>query len=630
MNVERGCDTPVVLRTVQPIVRCGASRSRAWKRAVVECSVRPKNESHTINSRIKCGYMNDFSHIQKNLKKDFSELPKIKIAVLGDSSTQFLAQTLRGVGFERGYDLVLWEADFNQVERQVFDPASDLYACAPEIVVIFQSSHTLLGKFNTQHPDLHSGFASREVEGITNLYSAIRAVTQAKVIIYNYTEIDDSVFGNYANKVERSFLFQLRKLNYELMVCSSTNADLHVCDISTIQNYTGKATLFRPSLYINSGMVLSLDVLPMVAAKTIDIIHAFRGGSKKCLIVDLDNTLWGGIIGDDGIENIQIGSLGIGKAYSEFQYWIKKLKHRGIIIAVCSKNTESIAKEPFEKHPDMVLRLDDIAVFIANWEHKAENIRRIQGILNIGFDSMVFVDDNPCERDAVRENIPSLCVPELPEDPAEYLEYLYQLNLFETVSLSEEDAERTQQYQTEAKRSILQRQFTNEDDFLKSLNMVSTVEPFNKFNTPRVAQLSQRSNQFNLRTIRYTNADIATIAQSNEHSTFAFSLADKYGDNGLICVVILRETGDRSLFVDTWLMSCRVLKRGMEHFVFDTIARFALQRGIAYLVGQYIPTDRNDIVKDHYSRLGFEESNGYWRFQLDHYTPKNSYISIKQ
>ena len=190
-------------------------------------------------------------------------------------------------------------------------------------------------------------------------------------------------------------------------------------------------------------MVLSIDALPLVGSRTLDILCAIKGDFKKCIILDLDNTTWGGVIGDDGMENIQVGSLGIGKAFTEFQYWVKKLKSRGIIVSVCSKNTESVALEPFEKHPEMVLQLDDISVFVANWENKADNIRHIQSILNIGFDSMVFIDDNPFERNIVRENLPEVTVPEMPEDPAEYLEYLYKLNLFETVSHSKLDKDRT-------------------------------------------------------------------------------------------------------------------------------------------------------------------------------------------
>ena len=308
----------------------------------------------------------------------------------------------------------------------------------------------------------------------------------------------------------------------------------------------------------------------------------------------------------------------------------KKAKKRGIILAVCSKNTESVAKEPFEKHPDMVLRLEDFAVFVANWENKADNIRYIQSILNIGFDSMVFLDDNPFERNIVRENIPGITVPELPEDPADYLEFLYQLNLFETISFSDEDAERTTQYQVEAKRNMLQKNFTNEADFLKSLNMVSLVEPFNKFNSPRVAQLSQLSNQFNLRTVRYTEADVEMLSNKNQdYHAFSFTLEDKYGDNGLICVLILKTENKNILFIDTWLMSCRVLKRGMEHFVLNTIVNYAKEKGCSTVKGEYIPTEKNEMVKDHYLKLGFQQTGNFWELNVLTYEPKECLISTK-
>ena len=573
--------------------------------------------------------MKDFSQLKKNLKKDFYGLKAIKVAVLGDSATQFLVQALRGEGYDNGFDLQILEADFNQIERQVYDPSSELYEFKPEIVIVFQSSHKLLGKYNKLKPDQHSLFASFELESITNIHLALSKNAHAKIIFYNYTEIDDAVFGNHANKTASSFLFQLRKLNYELMLYASQNAGLYLCDISSVQNQVGKENLFHTSVYINTEMVLSIDVLPKVASKTVDLISAIHGTIKKCVILDLDNTTWGGIIGDDGLENIQIGNLGIGKAFSEFQYWVKKLKHRGIIVAVCSKNTEAVAIEPFKNHPDMVLQLEDIAVFIANWENKADNIRQIQRVLNIGFDSMVFLDDNPFERNIVRENIPGICVPELPEDPADYLEYLYSLNLFETISFSYEDTERTKLYQIEAQRNSIQQKFTNEDDFLNSMNMLSLVEPFNKFNTPRVAQLSQRSNQFNLRTVRYTDADIEALALSENHFTFAFTLEDKFGDNGLICVVILQKENCQTVFINTWLMSCRVLKRGMENFVLNTIAIFAKEKGFIILKGEYLPTAKNDMVKDHYFNLGFEKNNDHWELPLVNYEQKKCFIKIR-
>ena len=573
--------------------------------------------------------MPTFNELKKNLKKDFSSYKKIKVALLGDTSTQFLKQAFRGTGFEQGIDLDIWEADFNQIERQVFDPSSELFEFNPEIIIIFHSAHKLLDKYNKLKLTLQNSLANTQLELVSNIVITINSKLKSKIIYYNYTEINDSVFGNYANKIESSFLFQIRKLNFELMVFATKQSSFYICDISSIQNHSGKINLFQPSIYINTEMVLKIDILPEVAKKTTDLIGAMTGSFKKCLILDLDNTMWGGVIGDDGLENIQLGNLGIGKSFTEFQYWIKKLKNRGIILAVCSKNTESIAKEPFEKHPDMVLRLDDIAVFLANWENKADNIRQIQSILNIGFDSMVFLDDNPFERNIVRENINGITVPELPEDPADYLEFLYTLNLFETTSISNEDAERTKQYQVEAERVVLQKSFTNEDDFLKSLNMVSFVEPFNKFNTPRVAQLSQRSNQFNLRTVRYTEAEIENSIVDENIISFTFTLSDKFGDNGMICVIILRPEDMNNLFIDTWFMSCRVLKRGMENFVLNTIVNCARENGYSFLKGEYIQTEKNVLVKDHYFQLGFEQATNHWILNVNNYQEKKCFIKTK-
>lgn len=573
--------------------------------------------------------MATFSDLKKNLKKDFSAHTPVKLALLGDTATQFLAQALRGAGYTEGYDLQTWEADFNQVERQVFDSGSELYEFNPDVIVIFQSSHKLLGNYNKMKPEAWSTLANSRLQLINEMYSQLKQQLKAKIIYYNYAEINDAVFGNYANKVSSSFVYQLRKLNLGLMDLAAALPDLFVCDISSIQNELGKSSFFQSNIYINTEMVLSLDALPLVAEKTTGIIKALKGNFKKCVILDLDNTTWGGIIGDDGIENIQVGSLGIGKAFSEFQYWVKKLQKRGIIVAVCSKNTESIAKEPFEKHPDMVLRLDDIAVFVANWETKVDNIRHIQSILNIGFDSMVFLDDNPFERNIVRENIPGITVPELPEDPAEYLEYLYTLNLFETASYSGEDAERTKQYQVEAQRAVLQKSFGSEDEFLQNLEMISVVEPFTRFNTPRVAQLSMRSNQFNLRTVRYTEADIESIAGDADYAPFTFTLQDKFGDNGLICIIILKKENSNTLFIETWLMSCRVLKRGMENFTLNTIAAYAKEKRFSFLKGEYLQTAKNDMVKDHYKKLGFEEDGAYWKLDVNNYEAKKCFITKK-
>lgn len=547
--------------------------------------------------------MKTFFDLKRLAKQDSDGLTTLRVALLGDSATQLLGTAINGMAVERGFRIDLWEADYDQVERQVLDRTSDYHQFDPKYTIVFQSTHKFLEKFSLAPQEEREAFCDKRFEFI----KIALQLCHGKIIYFNYPEIDDCVFGSYANKIRSSFLYQIRKLNFRLMELSQNYPNLYICDVSSLQSKFGREKMFDSNIYIGTDMLFSLDILPFVASRILDIICGIQGKFKKCLILDLDNTLWGGVVGDDGWENVQIGhGLGIGKAFTEFQEWIKKLRERGIILVVCSKNEESNAKDVFEKNPEMVLRLDDIAIFIANWDNKVDNIRRIQRVLNIGMDSMVFLDDNPFERNMVRENIPEITVPELPGDPADYLEFLYGENLFETASFSVSDSDRTRQYQEEARREMTKSCFTNEDDYLKSLDMKAKVEGFTAFNIPRVAQLSQRSNQFNLRTVRYTEDQIkALAAERDRFFMFSFSLEDKFGDNGLICVVILKKEDAMTLFIDTWFMSCRVLKRGMENFTLNIIVEFAKQNGYKRMIGEYLPTMKNKLVEHHYESLGF-------------------------
>jgi len=579
----------------------------------------------------KHNMMKSIIQLKKNLKQDHSTLPSIKVALVGDTATQLLATAIRGMGVERGYYIDLYESEYNQVEQQMLIPTSDLYQFDAEFIVVFQSTHKLGEDHSLLSSEKQMALADDRLSFVASICEN-PAILGKKIIYFNYPEIGDTVFGSYANKVESSFTYQVRKLNYELMRLSEKYQNLFICDLAELQNKFGRDKMFAPNIYANTEMVLRMEFLPYVASRVMDIICAIKGQLKKCLILDLDNTLWGGVIGDDGIEGIELGhGLGSGKMFTEFQMWIKKLKHRGIIICVVSKNNEETAKEPFEKHPDMVLKLDDIAVFQANWETKVDNIRTIQQILNIGFDSMVFLDDNPFERNMVHDNIPGITVPELPENPEDYLEYLYSLNLFESASFSNLDKDRTKQYQVNAQRVSLSKNFTNEEDFLRSLNMVSVVSGFTKFNIPRVAQLSQRSNQFNLRTIRYTEADITKMAEDPDVIDLCFTLEDKFGDNGMIAVVIMKKQNAETLFVDTWFMSCRVLKRGMENFILNTMVEEAKAAGYKWIIGEYLPTNKNKIVETHYQRLGFSKIDNavtyQYKLDLDKYKLQKCFVS---
>ena len=575
--------------------------------------------------------MRDLKYYRNLVKNIDTGLSELRVALLGDHSTQLLAIALKGIAIENGYILNLFESDFDQIELQCFNRNSELHEFKADYVIIDQSTEKLLSIYNKASSYENISLALDRLSLVHEILGAL----DSRIIYCNYPEIDDSVFGSYSNSLDGSFLHQIRKLNYELMRLASTLNNFFICDLSSLQNCVGRSRLFSPGLYATSSMIYSVESVPFVAKRMIDIVLAGEGRFKKCLILDLDNTLWGGVIGDDGLDGIQLGSgIGIGSVFSSLQAWAKKLKNRGVILAVCSKNSEDVAMEPFNRHPDMILSLDDISVFVANWNSKVDNIKKIQSILNIGFDSMVFLDDNPFERNLVRLNLPQVVVPEMPSDPSEYLEFLYSLNLFETVSYTNLDSERTKMYQTEAKRVSMLDNSENEEEFLENLEMVSEVKDFEKFNFPRIAQLTQRSNQFNLRTIRYSEVDIETISNNKENYLgLSFSLADVFGDHGLIAVIILEKQNGNTLFINTWLMSCRVLKRGMENFILNTLISYAKKLGYSKIIGEYIPTPKNKIVSNHYSDLGFitieNKVNNYYELEVENYNQRKTYIKRK-
>lgn len=568
----------------------------------------------------------DFKSLKKAKKGVDASWTEVRIALLGDHATQFIKDALVGYGAVNQLNYNIYEAEYSQIDQEILDENSELYHFQPEVIIVTNSVYKLEQNFH--HSRSKDDFAQFFLDKVEGWMEAVKLHSKAKVILSTFPELPDAVFGNYASKVSSSFLFQLRVLNLELMKLSAQNGNLFLCDVAAQYTIYGQNVAKSPQMYINADMIYSLDFIPVFTKQINDIILALRGRFSKCLILDLDNTTWGGIIGDDGIENIKIGDLGIGKAFTKLQWWAKALKERGVILCICSKNDESNAKEPFEKHPDMVLRLDDISVFVANWENKASNIGNIQEILNIGFDSMVFLDDNPFERNLVRQELPDVIVPELPEDPAEYLDYLLTLNLFETVSFSENDKDRTKQYQAEAQRVTSIAKYANIDEYLASLEMVSEVKKVDDFSLPRVAQLTQRSNQFNLRTQRYTDEDLKNMISSGDYVATSYTLVDKYGDNGLISAIVLKKEKD-FMFVDTWIMSCRVLKRTMEPFVLNTIVELAKKEGYKKLVGEYLPTAKNGMVKDHYKNFGFVEVEGRWELDLTNYQNLKCFIEAK-
>lgn len=574
------------------------------------------------------GIVYSFNELKKAARKTAPDtIKKTRVAILGNCATQFLATAIRGYANLNNIGVEIFDADYNQIDAQLLDLASETYEFRPDCILLYLSTDKLYEDFLDMPMSEKAGFADEMIGKLEGYWNIIVSNAGCRILQMNFTDIQDNALGSFGAKTASSFAYQIRKLSFLLEEKMSARSDVYPIDLLGIQLHLGQHSFYDASLYYNAKMTIAMDALPYVAKSVIDVIKAMNGQIKKCVICDLDNTLWGGVIGDDGMGGIEIGELGRGHAFTDLQRWLKQLKECGIILAICSKNNEDTAKEPFEKHDEMILRLSDISVFVANWDDKASNIRLIQETLNIGMDSIVFLDDNPFERNLVRQMIPEITVPELPEDPALYLQFLQEQNYFEVASFTGAGSDRTAQYQAEYERKKLEQTFESIDDYLKSLEMVGEAKPFEQVRFARIAQLTQRSNQFNLRTIRYTEDEIEKIAADDHYLTLYYTLKDKFGDHGLVSVVILEKKSDKELFVDTWLMSCRVLKRGMEEFTVNKIIETAKASGFEKLSAEYIPTAKNKMVKDIYKTFGFTEvDDGKYEITIADYKPRDVYI----
>ena len=378
-------------------------------------------------------------------------------------------------------------------------------------------------------------------------------------------------------------------------------------DVARLAGVIGLERWDDPQQWHAAKLPFAANIIPAYADLVARTLGAVFGKSRKCLVIDLDNTIWGGVIGDDGLTGIVLGQgSAAGEAFLAVQRAVLDLRNRGIVIAVCSKNDEENARRPFADHSEMLLKSEHIAVFQSNWIDKAANLRTIAAALNLGLDALVFLDDNPAERAQVRAELPMVAVPELPSNPALYARTLLAAGYFEAVAFSDDDRRRADDYQANSERSSLMAQASDMDAYLRSLAMACTIRRFDLDGRARIAQLINKSNQFNLTTRRYTEAEVARFGIRSGKLALQVRLADRFGDNGMISVVIATK-GKQIWTIDTWLMSCRVLGRGVEAAILRHLVRAAREAGATALRGRYFPSGKNQMVSDHYRKLGFQE-----------------------
>ena len=580
---------------------------------------------------------------QKAIRRELLEqdvvLLEKRIAILGGSTTNMFRDFLELFLLDAGVKPIFYESEYAQYYEEAVFQNDALSEFAPDIIFDLTTSVNLKEQPNAfETKEEAEARIDREYTRYQSIWDGLAARYHAVIIQNNFEmpaylllgSLDAVLWGGWRNTIE--------SLNARIAEYAMAHAGMYVHDVHYLASLLGTEQWFDLSQYSAYKLAIRYESMPFVAMHAANVVKAILGRTKKCLVLDLDNTLWGGIIGDDGMEGIQIGKeTPEAEAYTAFQRYLLALKDRGALLAVCSKNEEAVAKSGFS-HPDTVLQLDDFVAFQANWEPKDQNVRRIANMLNIGLDSLVFLDDNPMERAIVREHVPEVAVPEvIGGDVASYIRAIERNGYFETVSISEDDRKRSEAYRANQQRVEMEAVASSYEDFLLSLDMRAEIAPFRRIYYDRIAQLTNKSNQFNLTTRRFTRADIERIAEDSRYITLYGRLQDRFGDNGLVSVVIAEKEG-KDVHIRLWLMSCRVLKRGVEEAMMEELAKKVRLAGGEKLIGYYYPTAKNGMVRDFYRAHSFSlvddaDGNTVWEHRLEVDAPpiaKKHFIQVEE
>lgn len=560
--------------------------------------------------------------IKKELLSQKEALP-LKVAILGGATSVEVKNMLELFLLKYGFQPSFYESGYNRFYEEAMSEVSALWQFKPDVVFIDTTWR------NVAHfPELLQN--DEEVEDrLTQEMSRFKAIWErigrdlgALVIQNNFDLPNLRVLGNLDGSRSFGRTNFLGRLNHEFAKYAERNPRFLINDILYLSAKVGLDNWYDPAYWYNFHMALSPVATIRVAENVANIMKAAYGKAKKCLVLDLDNTLWGGVIGDDGVEKLLLGRDNpVGEAFSDFQAYVKGLQERGVILAVCSKNNPEIARKGFS-HPDSLLKLEDFSAFRANWDPKPGNIREIAAELNIGLDSMVFVDDSPAERAFVAEELPQVAVPEVGSDVAYFAQAIEDGLYFSLDKILKDDLARSTYYAANAQRAAAVVQHENYDQFLQSLEMRAEIDLFQPVYMERITQLINKTNQFNLTTKRCSAADVYAAAEDPACINLYGKLQDRFGDNGLVSVLMARMAGD-AVEIPVWVMSCRVFNRELEYAMFDILVEECVRRGISEIRGFYIPSQKNGVVADLYARLGFglvpEESGEKqtWTFAIN-------------
>ncbi|MCA9737460.1 MAG: HAD-IIIC family phosphatase [Gemmatimonadota bacterium] len=573
-----------------------------------------------------------YAEIQQDLKsRDRSGLVAFPVTVLRNVVTEPIEPYLQWLGAEAGLRVDVSFGEFDNIVQEAVGGAPHLLGADTGCVLV----HLRLEGISPALASGFTGLGSEEVaaergrieDQVRAVLAGIRRQTRALILWHGFETPLHPAYGIVDAHQAEGQVATVARLNLAVRDALAEHANAYFVDLDLCRGRIGGKAFYDARYWHIGRAPYTREALKEIALEDMKYVRALRGRNKKCLVLDCDNTLWGGIIGEDGLAGIKLGSVHPGSPYQEFQREIVSLARRGIIVALCSKNNEEDVWEVFDRHPDMVLRRDDVAAWRINWQDKASNLRELAAELNIGLDHMVFVDDSEFEVNLVREMVPDVEVLHLPVAEAVHKrDRLAACGLFDTLTVADEDRQRNAMYRAEAGRRRLQSEITDLSAYLASLEMEVEVRFADALSTPRVAQLTQKTNQFNLTTIRYSEADIQAAQSGPDADVLSLRLRDRFGDTGLVGVALLRYEGDRAR-LDSLLMSCRVLGRNVEDLFLEQCLALARVRGASEVVGEYRPTPKNRMVARFFPERDFqpEERDGEverWVFRLDGWEPR--------
>jgi len=554
-------------------------------------------------------YFLEYKSLQRKLSsEELSHTKKVKIALLSSSTIKGLKEVLFVKCAEFGVIPDIFIGEYNQYNQEIINSNSDFYKFAPDLVFLFIDLQSLLGVEFFSYYELADNnkkdVLASKIDELQALIELIKNRTNCKVVLHNMAVPVRTPLNIIDNKQDLGFIEFVKTINSKLVDVFKKDSQIFIFDYDLFCSRWGKEHLIDYQMYYIGDFIFNMKYYPVLCDEYIAYLKPLLSLTKKCIVLDLDNTLWGGVIGEEGMEGVKLGPTPEGRPFMEFQQYLLSLFNRGVILAINSKNNPQDALEAIRKHPNMIIREDKFASIQINWNDKATNLKTIASELNIGLDSLVFFDDDQLNREMVKSELPEVKVVELPEDPSMYLKTLMNLSDFNLFNLSDEDKRKGQMYTEQRQRKFLSDSSTDMTSYLKALNIKITIEKANKFNIPRISQLTQKTNQFNLTTKRYMEEDIKRISNNDDYLVFCIQVEDKFGDNGIVGNAIVEKKSQKWI-IDTFLLSCRVIGRRIEDAMLCYILKQAEIAGAKKLIGHYIPTKKNIPAKDFYTNNGF-------------------------